>query len=90
MRFPINGGQGATKFFEIGAIRRLLRDPLAVAILFGCMVVLVSLWVHFDDPREFGFALVFAGIFLVPALSMAWVLVTELCESYRIGRRRRR
>ena len=76
------------EFFDIRAIRRLFRKPLATAILLGFLVVLACLSMLFEDLRDFGLAIALAGLFLVPGLSLSWLVVTDASEVY--GRRKRR
>lgn len=82
------------EFFDIRAIRRLLRKPLAIVFVHAFVVVLLLGWCCFEDLCAFGLALTLIGLFLVPGLSLAWILVTDVFEAFgrgtRGGRRRRR
>lgn len=82
------------EFFDIRAIRRLLRKPLAIVFVHAFVVVLLLFCCSFEDLRDFGLALALIGLFFVPGLSLAWIVVTDVFEVYgrgtRGGRRRRR
>lgn len=75
------------EFFDIRAIRRVVRQPLGAALLLGLLLALVFLGLWMGDAEYFFLLLIFAGLFLVPGLSLAWLLVTDTVEA--LGPRKR-
>ena len=74
------------EFFDIRAIRRLFRSPLAIVSLLVLFAFFALLW---QVAGDFTLALILTGIFLVPGLSLVWLLVTEVLEVLRNRRERR-
>ena len=78
------------EFFDVRAIRRLFRKPLTVVFLLGFLSCLGFLSFLFENPRDFGLFLSLAGIILVPGLSLAWLVISDVRELYRPRKRRER
>ena len=85
--------QGIGEFFDIRAIRRLLRKPLVAVLLGACLVAFVPAvafaWLVPGGGENLLLLVIFAGLLLVPGLSLAWLLVSEALDQIRAFRRRR-
>ncbi len=76
------------EFFDIRAIRRVFREGPAVAFLFASLGIFACLSLLVEDLRDLGLLLCLAGLFLVPGLSLAWLVVTDAHDLYRQRKRR--
>lgn len=78
------------EFFDIRAIRRVFRNSWAIVLMHGALVALLILYQLVERPQDFGLAIIVAGLFLVPGLSLAWLLVTDAAEAFGPRKRRKR
>jgi len=70
-----------------------LRKPFVAVLLVGGLVAFVlafaAAWVTPGGVENLFLLLIFAGLLLVPGLSLAWLLVSEVLDQLRASSRRR-
>jgi hypothetical protein len=84
--------RGVGEFFDIRAVRRLLRQPWKAAVTIGAVLGLfVLLWLLVSGPDDSLFLfLALVPLIVVPGLALVWLILSDIWEAIHDSRKRTR